>query len=461
VTNEYETEYQNVICSVEAEQSLIGGLLIDQTPIGDVMDIITTEDFFVILHRLIWGVITATVDDSGVLDMFIVAGKLSDATGGENHLPSLLALMDNSVGSSNAMAYARVIIEKSLKRKTLEATNSISRYVTEKPQATIDEVTEYAQNLILNLNDRGDQGVKSSTMNEALKRAVSDIDARSKADVGLEGLSTGMPRIDELTNGYKRGELIVLAARPSMGKSTIALQQAAHLSAFQHKRGLFFSLEVPERELTKKMIACIGKIDLATIKNPKGCREGFWNDLEKSVRLLKDGGLRIIDCPGIHINQIRSYSRKANRREKLDFIFIDHIHLVRADAQSRERELAIISGSLKTLAIELDIPVIALAQLSRKVEERSPDNRRPMMSDLRDSGAIEQDADIIQFVYRDDYYNQDGNNQGLVEILQRKNRNGELGDAYFDNFFNQSRVVETNRYPNYTESKKSKGRTYD
>jgi replicative DNA helicase len=452
--DEIEQQYQNVTSSIEAEQSLIGGLLLDPTPIHEVIDLLTEQDFYVRFNRLAWSAIASIVSDGGQVDAFLVADKLSSVTG-ESCLPRIIELMDSSSGSSNAIAYARVILEKSLKRKTLEASNAISRFIIDTPTATIAQVTEFAQSTIFGLETHDEKGISASTMNEALKRAVEDVGRRFDHGAGLEGHSTGMQRIDELTNGYKRGELIVLAARPSMGKSTIAVQQAGFMGLNSGLRGLFFSLEVPERELTKKLIACTGHIDLNTIKNPRGCNESFWPALESSVSRLKNSRLQLIDCPGIHINQIRSYSRKAARREKLDFIFVDHIHLVRADGQSREREVAAISGGLKTLAIELDIPVIALAQLSRKIEERSITDRRPQMSDLRDSGAVEQDADIIQFVYRDDYYNPNGMNNGLIEVLQRKNRNGELGEAYFQNVYSQSRVEPTNRFPVFEEKKKS------
>lgn len=433
--NDFE-DYQELPQSISAEEALLGGLLIDPSPVHDVTEILGSADFFKADHRKIFAAIEnlAATDDG--IDVTTVLARTEGIT-----LAHLVDLAGSSVGSANAKSYARVVRQHSIKRQVIAAATEVSKTAYNDTDLTAEELVGMAQGVMIDLDDKAGKGLRSFSINDILKLTVADIDRRFNSDEELEGLSCGIPSVDKLTNGLKPGELVLFAARPSMGKSTIALQMAANLGQEGH-RGLFFSLEVGELPVGKKLLACIGKMHLNKINKPKDyMTESDWPLLEVAARRLKNSPLEFIDCPGISIGQIVSYARKAHRRKPIEYIFVDHLHLVTGAGRKEKRdELGDISSTLKRLSGELKIPVIALAQLNRGVEQRN--DKRPINSDLRDSGTLEQDADIIMFVYRDDYYFEESPYKGIVEVYTKKVRNGELGKAQLANRFEMSRVDE-------------------
>lgn len=443
--------------SVEAEQALIGGLLIDPSQIPEVQEMLKFDDFFIQKNRVIMDAIEKLFDIDAQIDVITVAELAIKITGDDDLFTYIVELSSNVSGSANVCSYARIIAENAIKRRVMTMTQVVSTYILNKPQATQDDVLNFAQNAMLDMEANHNDGLETIDMNSAIKNYVADLDARFRSDGKINGYSTGFDAIDEITNGWRKGELIIIAGRPSMGKSTYALQSASKMSIDQGLRGLFFSLEMSTEQLTEKLMACHGKVPLKFLKNPNQYRddETVWPKLELGARILKDKKFQLVHCPGMHINQLKAYARKYHRRQPLDFIVVDHIHLMDADGQSRERQLASISGALKALAGQLNIPVLALAQLNRGVESRT--DKRPMMSDLRDSGSIEQDADIIQFVYRDDYYNDDpmNPNKGLVLIDTVKHRMGENGPAYLENRYDQSRLENSMRGFQFPQKQKS------
>lgn len=446
-------EFQNVVSSVEAEQSLIGGLLINPTPVHDVLEVVGADDFYNAKNRIIFRVIASLVDAGTDIDLFLVADKVAELNDGNNELPYLAELSGGAAGSYNAVAYAKVIFEKSVKRQTLEASNAVSRFVVENPTASIADVETFAQGAFAAIESRSEQGSRVVMLHDALKEYVNDLDRRFRSKAELQGLSSGFEHIDRYTNGYKPGHLIVIAGRPSMGKTTYALQKAGAICISQKKHGLFFSLEMSQNELTEKLIACFGDLDLEDLQTPHLVRsEDFWPKVEATSRRVKDAHLRIVESPGISVYQIKSYARKVQRKQPLDFIMIDHIHIMGGEKETITRLEGITSG-LKALSIELQIPIFALAQLNRELEKR-PD-KQPIMADLRGSGSIEQDADQIQFIYRPDYYeeHQSGPNVGLIQLEIAKHRGGKKGKAFFENEFGKSRMAASNRYLTYQEAK--------
>ena len=437
------------LANLQAEEALVGIMLTNPDSIIDCQELVKPEEFFYEKTRSLFTVICQISDAGGQVDALTVGDALPEL------YDDILELAVNALSVANIKSYSSIVSENATKRRVLAMARTVADYIVTKPEATKTDVVNFAQSAMIDFETNHQDGVQFFDMKTGIKQYVQCLDARHKADSSLTGYSTGFEAIDEVTNGWRRGELIIIAGRPSMGKSTYALQSASMMSISQKLNGLFFSLEMSSDQLMEKLIACHGNVPLNFLKAPAKYpnAESCWPMVELGARRIKDAPFNLVHCPGIHINQLRTYARKAHRRQPLDFIAVDHIHLMDADGQSRERQLASISGGLKTLAGQLNIPVLALAQLNRGVEQRQ--DKRPMMSDLRDSGSIEQDADIIQFVYRDDYYNDDEMNQnkGLVLIDTVKHRMGQNGPAYLENRYDVSKLEPTNRYMQFNQQK--------
>lgn len=439
-------QFAKVVSSIEAEQSVLGGLFLDSSAILDVVEILSESDFFRSEHRRIFSAIATLANAGDAVDVITVSDRIASLHGQECvNLPYMVELASNVAGTANVMAYARIVFEKSIKRQVLAAVTQVNRYVLDTPSATAEEVVNHAQTALVELNDRSDRSTRAVTASEALKDYVTDLDNRFRNGNKIQGFSSGFNNVDRTINGWKRGHLIIIAGRPGMGKTTYALQVVSNMALYLKLNGLIFSLEMPQNELTEKLIACHGQINLESLQNPADVRdEQFWPSVESAARRIKDAPLGIVECPAMHINQLKSYARKAHRRQKLDWLMIDHIHIMGSDGQNRERQISQITADLKNLAGELQIPIFALAQLNRKVEDRKFEDRAPRISDLRDSGGVEQDADIIQLIFRPDYYNDNPHkaNEGLIQVETAKHRNGKKGTHTFINRFEQSRMEE-------------------
>jgi replicative DNA helicase len=436
-------EYPQLPASVEAEQHLLAAVIVDGELMSDVLDIVRPEDFYTARHRRIFEAATSLYNKSLEVEIISISEILSES--GDDEMVYMSDLVVNAV-TANPKSHAKIIKTHAVRRTLISAAIDISRHAYSTESHDIGEIVDFAQTAIMRIDDSQGDRLDLIHVNAAIKQTISDLDRRWKDGNKINGLASGLKAIDERVNGYKPGQFVVIAGRPGMAKSTLALQMCLAFAS-QDKNGIFFSLEMSVTELTEKALANIGKIPQALLQKPT---DQFWNqyshNLEFAARTLKDKKLNFVDCPGIHINQIKSYARKAHKKNKLDWLVIDHMHITTADGKSPVERYSMVSKELKRLAKELQIPVFALGQLNRGVESRQ--NKKPLMSDLRESGSIEEDADIIHLLYREDYYAEDPedcDNAGLIEINTAKFRNGKRGTDLFQHYLSESRIEDTDR----------------
>lgn len=406
--------------------------------IGVMTEIIGPEDFHDYQLAQIFGAGMTVIDKGQTVDVISIAEQI-ESDGGQSDLGLLADLAESSPSPSNAKPYAQGVAEKSKLRKAVALLEGAlnSRHVDK--HVTADTVIDSVMSQLIELNNQS-KSVEGVSLRQAVRNAVEEIDIAFTAGDELIGIPTGLTEIDRRIKGFKDQDLVIIAARPSMGKSVYAMN-IGEFNARQGKNVLVFSLEMGDASIAKRFLARLGGIHLGKLASPKELNAGDWQALNSAAGALKNLPMTIVDKGQMHVNQIRAYSRKAHAAKPLDLIVVDHIHLMQGDvAHGREREIASITGGLKALAKELNCPVIAVAQLNRSVENR-PD-KRPLMSDLRDSGSIEQDADIIQMLYRDDYYNEDSAMPGCLEVFTRKFRNGEVGTDYLGHDLTRSRLFD-------------------
>ncbi|MBN8429918.1 replicative DNA helicase [Microbulbifer salipaludis] len=434
--------------SVEAEQSVLGGLMLDASRLDAVAEQLSAEDFFVASHRVIFGVMLELSGGEQPLDIVTLAEGLASRNlladiGGPAYLAELA---ENTPSAANIVAYAKIVRERSMLRQLIAAAGEISRTSFNPGGLGSADLLQMAERRVAEIAEGRAKEGGFVGVDTLLKKTVERIDELFKSEGDITGLSTGLTELDQRTSGWQPGELIILAARPSMGKTALALNfvEAAMLS--QEKPTLVFSMEMPSDSLVMRMLSSIGKIDQGRIRNGK-LQEDDWPKLSSAVQKMKGKGLYIDDTPGLSPSEVRARVKRtvrdhtnllmradpklsredAERRAMPAMVMVDYLQLmqVKGSTEGRTQEISEISRSLKALAKEYECPVIALSQLNRGVEQRP--NKRPMNSDLRESGAIEQDADVILFIYRDEYYNEDSPDKGLAELIIGKQRNGEIG----------------------------------
>ena len=414
--------------SIEAEQSVIGGLLLANDRFDDVAEFLTSDEFYRDDHRQIFRAMELLIEDDQPLDVVTLADKLANLeiltkVGG---LPYLAELAENTPSAANISAYAKVVQERALSRRLLLTANTLEQ-ITRNPEGRatrdiIDEIERELQNISENRAKEG--GPRH--INSVLKNTLEQIELLVENQGKLSGLSSGFTDLDALTNGLQRSDLIIIAARPAMGKTSFAMNliEAAILKNDPPKPAIVFSMEMSAEQLMLRLLSAIGKIDQSDIKRGT-LKDDDFPRLSSAMQRLKDKPLYIDDTPGITPSELRSRVRRIHREHgEIGIIMVDYLQLMQVNGRSEGRtaEISEISRSLKGLAKEFDCPVIALSQLNRSLEQRP--NKRPVMSDLRESGAIEQDADIIMFIYRDEVYNEDTEDQGIAEIIIGKHRSG-------------------------------------
>jgi replicative DNA helicase len=383
----------------------------------------------------------STFDVITVADWLSEAGKLS-AVGG---IQFLIDLQDTTPSSANLNSYASTVAKKSTERQLLEAGQDIAELSMSK--GGIDDRIEQAQSIVMGIG--GDKGEELEQVNNVMREVIEDMDRRFNSDSSLVGKSTGYNELDEKTQGLQGPDLIILAARPSMGKTTLAMNIAESMVR-RKEPVLAFSMEMSKKQLMQRMTASAGGIELKRVLNAKLMQEDDWPKLNIAASRLKDCPLFIDDRAALNINQMRRTARKMHRKTPLSLIIVDYLQLGTAKGDSRVLEVSAISAGLKALAKELSVPVLCLSQLSRNCESRQ--DKRPMSSDLRDSGAIEQDADQIWMLYRDEVYNEDSERRGIAELIITKNRNGELGMVPLASRLNVGRFDEyTHQVPEQTK----------
>lgn len=427
---------------------MLGGLMLDASRLDAVAEQLSEEDFFVASHRVIFGVMEALSGGEQPLDIVTLAEGLANRNlladiGGPAYLAELA---ENTPSAANIVAYAKIVRERSMLRQLIAAAGEISRTSFNPGGLGSVDLLQMAERRVSEIAEGRAKEGGFVGVDTLLKKTVSRIDELFKSEGDITGLSSGLTELDQRTSGWQPGELIILAARPSMGKTALALNfvEAAMLS--QEKPTLVFSMEMPSDSLVMRMLSSIGKIDQGRIRNGK-LQEEDWPKLSSAVQKMKGKGLYIDDTPGLspsevrarvkrtvrdHLNKLMQADPKLSREEAEKrampaVVMVDYLQLmqVKGNTDGRTQEISEISRSMKALAKEYECPVIALSQLNRGVEQRP--NKRPMNSDLRESGAIEQDADVILFIYRDEYYNEDSPDKGMAELIIGKQRNGEIG----------------------------------
>jgi len=416
--------------SIEAEQSLLGGLMLDNTAWDKVADLIVASDFYRKDHRLIFAGIAELAETSNPCDVVTLSEFLDnrdelEASGG---LEYLAMLSNETPGAANVRAYARILRERSTLRSLISAGNQISgsAFVTDGRSAS--DLVDEAERLVFEIAEKGSRGqIGFRHLKSILPDAVDRIDLLHQSGGDITGIPTGYTEFDKLTAGLQAGELIVIAGRPSMGKSTLAVNIAENAAIGAKVPTAIFSMEMPSQQLAFRMISSLGRVDQTHLRTGKFPDED-WSRINTAVQLMSDAPIFIDDSASLSPTEIRARARRLKREHGLGLIVVDYLQLmqVHGSKENRATEISEISRSLKALAKELELPIIALSQLNRSVEQRT--DKRPVMSDLRESGAIEQDADLIVFIYREEVYNQDTPRKGIADINIAKQRNGPIGD---------------------------------
>jgi replicative DNA helicase len=419
--------------SVEAEQSVLGGLLLDNLAWDRAADLLTDGDFYRHEHRLIYGAIGALVQASKPADVITVFEQLqshgkADDCGG---LAYLNALAQSVPSAANMRRYAEIVRERAILRKLIAASDEIATTAFNPQGRQVTQILDEAESRIFKIGEEGSrqrqgfQGIDKLVV--ALLDRVNELHENGAEEV--TGVRTGFYDLDRMTAGLQKGDLVVLAARPSMGKTAFALNIAEHVAVQEALPVLVFSMEMGASQLALRLVGSLGRIDQQRLRTG-ALRNDEWERLAEAVDRLGRVQVFIDETPALNSAELRARARRMARQfgGTLGLIIVDYLQLMSGTSSSEENratEIGEISRGLKALAKELQCPVMALSQLNRSVESRN--DKRPMMSDLRESGAIEQDADVIMFIYRDEYYNKDSKEPGVAEIVIGKQRNGPVG----------------------------------
>lgn len=415
--------------SIEAEQAVLGGAFLDKEAWDKVVERVREEDFYRKDHRTIFHAINQLSEEGQPYDIVTVAEwlenhQLLDEAGG---MRNLAALAENTPSASNISAYADIVRKRSILRQLISATTDINDTVFNPQGRTSEQILEYAEQTVFEIAERENQGRKSyHGIKDYLKDALERIDELFHKDSPITGIATGYDDLDMKTAGFQRSDLIIVAGRPSMGKTAFAINIGEHAAIKGKESVAIFSMEMPGEQLAMRMMSSLGRIDQHKIRTGKLDDED-WPRLTSAVSILQESRMFIDDTPALTPSELRARCRRIKREHGLDLIIVDYLQLMQVSGtiENRATEISEISRSLKAMAKELNVPVIALSQLNRSLEQRT--DKRPVMSDLRESGAIEQDADVILFIYRDEVYDEESVDKGLAEIIIGKQRNGPIG----------------------------------
>jgi replicative DNA helicase len=418
--------------SIEAEQSVLGGLLLDNAAYDRVIDLLGAEDFYRFDHRLIFQNITKLVAAGKPADVITVFESLSlvgkaEEVGG---LAYLNALAQNTPSAANIRRYAELVRDRSVLRKLITVSDEIAGDAFNPQGKEVKQMLDTAESKIFAIAEEGSRGAAGFVeIKPLLARVVERIDELFGREGANEvtGVPTGMVDLDRMTSGLQEGDLIIVAGRPSMGKTAFSVNIGEHVAVDSGLPVAIFSMEMGGTQLAMRMLGSVGRIDQQRLKTGR-LNDEDWPRLTHAIQKMNDAPIFIDETPALSSIELRSRSRRLARQcGKLGLIIVDYLQLMSANApgENRATEISEISRNLKSLAKELNCPVIALSQLNRSLEQRP--NRRPVMSDLRESGAIEQDADLILFIYRDEVYNPDSPDKGTAEIIIGKQRNGPTG----------------------------------
>jgi replicative DNA helicase len=413
--------------NIEAEQAVLGAIFLEPSALTVASEILIPEDFYRASHQKIFNAMLKLNDEGKVVDLVTVtedlaAAKLIEDTGGVSYLSELASSVPTA---ANIEYYARIVEEKSLLRRLIRTATEIASDGYSR-EDEVEALLSEAEKNILAVAQRKNAGAFHN-IKDVLVRTYDNIEQMHQRAGEITGLETGFIELDRMTAGFQRNDLIIVGARPSVGKTAFALNIAQNVA---HKTGeniAIFSLEMGAEQLVMRLLCAEGNIDAQRLRTGS-LTDDDWGKLTMAMGSLSNSGIFIDDTPGVRISDIRSKCRRLKQEHGLGMILIDYLQLILGSGragENRQQEVSEISRSLKQLARELQIPVIALSQLSRGVEQRQ--DKRPMMSDIRESGSIEQDADIVAFLYRDDYYDKESENKNIIEIIIAKQRNGPTG----------------------------------
>jgi replicative DNA helicase len=416
--------------SIDAEQSVLGGLLLDNRAWESVSEVLEDSDFYSHKHRNIYRAIKSLVDQEQPVDVVTVSEELEELgtleeVGGIAYLGELA---DMTPSTANSGAYGVIVKERSQQRRLIEAASDITQSAYEPEGKNSLDILSDAEQKIAQIAEGNRKEGGPVVVGPILKSTLDQLDELFNKPEGLSGITSGFTEIDNRTSGFQKADMVVVAGRPSMGKTTYAMNLVENALVATKRPCIVFSMEMPSESIVMRMLSSIGKIDQTRIRSGK-LIEDDWPRLSSAVNILKDLPLYIDDTPALTPQDMRARCRKVYRENDNDLalVMVDYMQLMRVSGPSegRSQEISEISRSMKAIAKEFSCPIIALSQLNRSLEQRP--NKRPVMSDLRESGAIEQDADIIAFIYRDEVYNEDTPDKGIAEIITGKHRNGPIG----------------------------------
>ncbi|CAK0771146.1 replicative DNA helicase [Gammaproteobacteria bacterium] len=415
--------------SQEAEQSVLGGLMLDNAAWDQVADLLVEDDFYRRDHRLIFRSIASLADKGNPFDVVTLSewlearGELSNAGG----LAYLATLARDTPSAANIVAYANIVRERSVMRSLIRVGTDISGSAYNPEGRDSVQLLDFAEQRVFEIAERGARTRRGfQSIRDLSLKVIDRIDILYNQENPITGIPTGYYDLDEMTSGLQPSDLVIIAGRPSMGKTSFAMNIAEHAAIKERKSVAVFSMEMPGEQLAMRLISSLGRIDQHRLRTGK-LLDDDWPRLTSAIGLLGDIAMFIDDTPALTPTELRARCRRLKRERGLDLVLIDYLQLmqVSGNKENRATEISEISRGLKALAKELRIPVVALSQLNRSLEQRP--NKRPIMSDLRESGAIEQDADVIVFIYRDEVYDEQSTDKGVAEIIISKQRNGPIG----------------------------------
>ncbi|NOX49308.1 MAG: replicative DNA helicase [Gammaproteobacteria bacterium] len=416
--------------SIEAEQSVLGGLMLNNEAWFDLVELVSARDFYRTQHQIIFEAMMDLANNDEPLDAVTVSERLRnqallDKAGDVSYIAELA---EATPGASNVLAYAKIVRERSIMRQLIGAANKIADAAFAPDGRDSTALVEMAEKSVFEIAEQRSKDGGPEKVAPLLSRAVEKVEYLFNTKGAITGVATGFADLDKRTAGLQSSDLVIVAARPSMGKTALAINMVEH-AVMSGKAVLVFSMEMPSEQIVMRMLSSLGRIDQTRLRTGE-LQNDDWTRFTGAVSQLRDKKLYVDDTPALTPGEIRSRSRRVAREiggDGLDMVVVDYLQLMRtADkAESRAGEISEISRTLKALAKEMRCPVVALSQLNRALEARP--NKRPMMSDLRESGAIEQDADVILFIYRDEVYNEDTEDKGIAEIIIGKQRNGPIG----------------------------------
>ncbi|MEK9625309.1 MAG: replicative DNA helicase [Gammaproteobacteria bacterium] len=414
----------------EAEQAVLGGLLVDTRRWDEVADIVRGEDFYLRQHREIFSAIRALQEGGQPVDIVTTSewlknqGTLEPAGG----LAYLGELANRTPGTTNVVAYAKIVRERSVLRALLEAAAEISEKAYQPEGLDTEALIDFAERAVFGISDNDRRALSGfQSIQGLLTQAVDRIEELYQSGAGITGVSTGFKDLDNLTSGLQDADLVVIAGRPSMGKTSLAMNLAENAAVGSKLPVAVFSMEMPGQQLAMRMLSSLGRINAHRVRTGQLTQDD-WPRLTSAMGLLDEAPIFVDDTPALTPSELRSRVRRLTREHgKLGLVIVDYLQLMQTGESSENRavEVANITRALKVIAKEARVPVAVLSQLNRGLEQRP--NKRPIMSDLRESGAIEQDADLILFIYRDEVYNEDSPEKGTAEIIVAKQRNGPTG----------------------------------